>query len=211
MQQRVAMIRIQIEGRGIKDRRVLDAMLKVQRHLFVPEPVRQMAYADCPHSIGEGQTISQPYIVAYMTEALRLNADERVLEIGTASGYQAAILAGIARDVYSIEIVAALAERARKVLDTAGYTNIHVRTGDGYKGWPEQAPFDRIMVTAASPHEPTAQLKQLKPGGVLVAPVGRTSVQMLNRYTGQPDGSFQRESLCEVRFVPLVEGTAKEG
>jgi protein-L-isoaspartate(D-aspartate) O-methyltransferase len=205
MQQREAMVRIQIEGRGVKDRRVLDAMLKVPRHLFVPEPVRQMAYVDCPLSIGEGQTISQPYIVAYMTEALRLKTDERVLEIGTGSGYQAAILAEMVREVYSIEIVATLAERARKALDTAGYANVHVRAGDGYKGWPEQAPFDAVIVTCAPESIPVPLVEQLREGGRIIIPVGpENSIQRLVRGVKQA-GRIETESVLDVRFVPMVK------
>ena len=155
--------------------------------------------------------LSQPYIVGLMTQALQVGPRHRVLEIGTGSGYQCAVLSRMARFVYTVERYKSLLAEAEIRMKRLGLENVFTRHGDGGVGWIEQAPFDRIMVTAASPHEPTELLKQLKPGGVLVAPVGRTSVQMLNRYTGQPDGSFTRESLCEVRFVPLVEGTAKEG
>ena len=146
-----------------------------------------------------------------MTQALDVQPRHRVLEIGTGSGYQCAVLSRLARFVYSVERYKSLLTEAEAKLKLLGVDNVFTRHGDGGQGWLEQAPFDRIMVTAASPHEPTELLKQLKPGGVLVAPVGRGSVQMLHRYTGQDDGSFRRESLCEVRFVPLVEGTAKEG
>ncbi|HRO34501.1 MAG TPA: protein-L-isoaspartate(D-aspartate) O-methyltransferase, partial [Brevundimonas sp.] len=153
----------------------------------------------------------QPFIVGLMTQALDVQPRHRVLEIGTGSGYQCAVLSRLARYVYSVERYRSLLAEAEARLRALDIDNVITRHSDGGLGWPEQAPFDRIMVTAASPGEPTELLKQLKPGGVLVCPVGRSSVQMLNRYVGQADGSFRRESLCEVRFVPLVEGMAKEG
>ena len=199
---REAMVRDQIEARGVSDAKVLAAMRKVPRHELVPVSVRGSAYADHPLPIGHEQTISQPYIVAFMTEALQLRGDERVLEIGTGSGYQAAVLAEIAKEVYSIEIVPALARRARSDLARLGYARVAVREGDGYRGWPEHAPFDAIIVTAAPPKIPQPLLDQLKPGGRLVVPVG-TAVQELTRITKAPDG-LREERLLPVRFVPMT-------
>ena len=199
-----------LREQGIANEAVLARMRDVPRHLFVPPEQRDDAYGDFPLPIGHGQTISQPYIVAFMTEALDVGPTDRVLEIGTGSGYQAAVLSLLAKDVYTIEIVEPLAARARTTLSELGYRNVHVRTGNGYLGWPEQAPFDRIIVTAAAPHEPKKLLSQLKPNGVLVAPVGRGSVQNLKRYAGDGQGDFKVEVLCEVRFVPLLDGVARE-
>ena len=168
------MVREQIAGRDVRDPRVLAALAHVPRHELVPDEMREYAYEDRPLPIGHGQTISQPYVVAYMTEQLRLRGDERVLEIGTGSGYQAAVLAELAREVYSIEIVEELGERARADLARLGYSNVHVRVGDGYRGWPEQAPFDAIIVTAAPGHVPQPLIDQLAVGGRLVLPVGRS-------------------------------------
>ena len=158
---RAAMVRDQIEARGIRDTKLLDVMRRVPRHLFMPPDVRALAYEDNPAPIGFGQTISQPYIVAYMTEALQVSSGHSVLEIGTGSGYQAAVLAELARQVYSIEIVPALAEGARRTLAETGHRNVQVRTGNGYLGWPERAPFDRVIVTAAPPELPRALVDQL--------------------------------------------------
>ncbi|GAA0393823.1 protein-L-isoaspartate(D-aspartate) O-methyltransferase [Brevundimonas sp. BH3] len=202
---------LSLRRQGVTDARVLAAMEQVDRSLFVHERFLDQAWEDQALPIDCAQTISQPYIVGLMTQALQVGPRHRVLEIGTGSGYQCAVLSRMARFVYTVERYKSLLTEAEIRMKRLGLENVFTRHGDGGVGWIEQAPFDRIMVTAASPHEPTELLKQLKPGGVLVAPVGRTSVQMLNRYTGQPDGSFTRESLCEVRFVPLVEGTAKEG
>ena len=199
-----------LRQQGVTDPRVLAAMESIDRAVFVHERFLDQAWEDQALPIDCAQTISQPYIVGLMTQALDVQPRHRVLEIGTGSGYQCAVLSRLARYVYSVERYRSLLTEAEGKLRQLGIDNIITRHGDGGLGWPEQAPFDRIMVTAASPTEPTELLKQLKPGGILVAPVGRTSVQMLHRYTGQPDGSFQRESLSEVRFVPLVEGTAKE-
>jgi len=199
---REAMVRDQIEARGVSDPKVLAAMRKVPRHELVPVSVRAAAYADHPLPIGHDQTISQPYIVAFMTEALALRGDERVLEIGTGSGYQAAVLAEIAKEVYTIEIVPALARRAKGDLARLGYARVVVREGDGYRGWPEHAPFDAIIVTAAPPKIPQPLLDQLKPGGRLVVPVG-TSTQELTRITKAADG-FRQEQLLPVRFVPMT-------
>gem|GEM_PF-912409 len=169
---RQKMVERQIKDRGIADKKVLETMAKVERHLFVPEGLREAAYEDTPLPIGDGQTISQPYIVAYMTEAARLGPSDRVLEIGTGSGYQAAVLAEIVKEVYTIEILKPLADSAGARLKELGYENIDLRRGDGYKGWPEQAPFDAIIVTAAPPEIPEDLVDQLKVGGRMVVPVG---------------------------------------
>lgn len=202
---------LSLRSQGVTDPRVLAAMESVDRAVFVHEKFLDQAWADQALPIDCAQTISQPYVVGLMTQALKVGPRHRVLEIGTGSGYQCAILSRLARFVYSVERYRSLLKEAEARLKVLGADNVFTRHGDGGEGWPEQAPFDRIMVTAASPHEPKALLKQLKPGGILVAPVGRGSVQMLNRYTAEPDGTFSRESLLEVRFVPLVEGLAKEG
>jgi protein-L-isoaspartate(D-aspartate) O-methyltransferase len=207
--QREAMVSGQIEARGVADPRVLAALRRVERHLFVPEGVRSHAYADEPLPIGEGQTISQPYIVAFMTEALEPSPDARVLEIGTGSGYQTAVLAEIAAEVFSVEIVSELALRARRTLDGQGYTNIRFRTGNGAFGWPEEAPFDAIIAAAAPSSLPPALPAQLKPGGRLVLPLG-TGPQVLVRITRE-GGIWRRESLLDVRFVPLIREQEGEG
>jgi protein-L-isoaspartate(D-aspartate) O-methyltransferase len=196
------MVREQLEARGIRDARVLAQMRAVPRHELVPESERDHAYEDRPLPIGHGQTISQPYVVAAMTEALELSPDDRVLEIGTGSGYQAAVLSGLCREVYTIEIVEPLAERARADLARLGYANVHVRAGDGYGGWPEQAPFDAIVITAAPKQVPQPLLDQLAVGGRLVAPVGDV-FQELIRITRTEHG-FEREALFPVRFVPMT-------
>jgi len=177
-------------------------MLEVPRHLFVPEPQRAAAYTDSPLPIGYGQTISQPYIVAFMTQALNVEPGDRVLEVGTGSGYQAAVLGALAHDVYTIEIVAPLAERARETLQRLGYRNIQVRTGNGYLGWPEHAPYDRVMVTAAPEEVPTALVQQLKIGGLMAIPVG-TVVQELRILRRTATGT-ETLSTLPVRFVPMT-------
>jgi protein-L-isoaspartate(D-aspartate) O-methyltransferase len=174
----------------------------VPRHLFVPEPQRAEAYSDSPLPIGFGQTISQPYIVGFMTQALDVNSDHRVLEIGTGSGYQAAVLGTLAKEVYTIEIVSPLAERARQTLSGLGYTNIEVRAGNGYLGWPEHAPYDRIMVTAAPDEVPAALVEQLKVGGLMVIPVG-TLIQEL-RVLRRTTTGVQTLGTLPVRFVPMT-------
>ena len=204
---RRTMVDEQIASRDVNDERVLEAMRKVPRHLFVPEPLRFAAHFDRPLPIGYQQTISQPFIVAYMTEKARVGPDDKVLEIGTGSGYQAAVLGELAREVYSIEIVEPLADRAKQTLSDLGYENIKVKWGDGYKGWPEYAPFDVILVTAAPPEVPQALLDQLKVGGRLIAPVG-DFYQKLVRIT-RTKTDFKKESLLPVIFVPMVKG--KEG
>jgi protein-L-isoaspartate(D-aspartate) O-methyltransferase len=202
-EERLRMVREQIEARGIRDPRVLDAMRRVPRHLFVPEALRPQAYEDHPLPIGHGQTISQPYIVAWMTEALQAGPGRRVLEVGTGSGYQAAVLAEIGVDVYTIEIVAPLAASAARVLAALGYQRLHARVGDGYAGWPEHAPFDAIVVTAAPDHVPAPLVDQLAVGGRLVIPVGGRGVQQMTVITRRTDG-ITREELMPVLFVPLV-------
>lgn len=198
------MVEEQISGRGIRDQRVLSAMSAVQRHLFVPESYRHLAYEDGPLPIGMGQTISQPYIVAFMTEALELSPGDRVLEVGTGSGYQAAVLAEIVREVYTIELIPELGEKARKLLEERGYRNVACRIGDGYLGWPDKSPFDAIMVTAAADEVPEPLIDQLKVGGRLCIPVeGAGFVQYLILITRTPTGT-KKETLIPVRFVPLV-------
>ncbi|HEX5066419.1 MAG TPA: protein-L-isoaspartate(D-aspartate) O-methyltransferase [Myxococcota bacterium] len=195
------MVEEQIEVRGVRDPRVLDAMRQVPRHELVPASQRDLAYEDRPLPIGYGQTISQPYVVAAMTDALHLTGSERVLEIGTGSGYQAAILSKLAKQVYSIEIVPELAQRARADLARLGFANVEVRQGDGWRGWPEQAPFDAIVVTAAPEEVPPDLIAQLAVGGRLVIPVGGREQQlMVVRKT--PEG-ITREVLFGVRFVPM--------
>jgi len=196
------MVARQLELRGITDPRVLDAMRRVPRHRFVPSDIQESAYEDTPLPIGFGQTISQPFIVGYMSEALQLEPRHRVLEIGTGSGYQSAILAELVREVYSIEILPELAERARLTLQDLGYRNVHVRVGNGYVGWPEEAPFDRIIVTAAPPHMPQALVDQLAVGGRLVAPVGDAEQWM--RIVTRTQDRIVDQATIPVRFVPLV-------
>ena len=206
--QREEMIKFQIEARGIKDKKVLAAMKKVKRHLFVPPGLRNFAYYDQPLPIGQGQTISQPYVVALMTELLLLKGDEKVLEIGTGSGYQAAILAEIAGEVYTIEILPVLAQSSERLLDQLGYKNIKVKCGDGYQGWPEQAPFDAIIVTCAPPNIPQALIDQLADGGRLVIPLGE-EVQEL-KVLVKKKGKIEIEDIIPVRFVPMVKGYEKK-
>ncbi len=203
---REAMVLKTIEQRGIKSPLVLKAMRSVKRHEFVSTVQRSFAYADAPLPIGHGQTISQPYIVAYMTEALKIKPGDKVLEVGTGSGYQAAVLAEITDKVYSIEIVCDLAETADKRLKKLGYDKVKVKCGDGYKGWAEHAPFDAIIVTAAPDHVPKPLIGPLAEGGRLVLPVG-SFFQSLVRIT-KKDGKTKKETLLPVRFVPLTgEGT----
>jgi protein-L-isoaspartate(D-aspartate) O-methyltransferase len=199
---RERMVREQIEARGIKDARVLAALRKVPRHELVPPAQVRFAYADRPLPIGHAQTISQPYIVAAMTELAAVRKGDRVLEIGTGSGYQAAVLAELGAEVYSIEIVEPLARSAARALARLGYDRVRVRAGDGYKGWPEAAPFDAVVVTAAPPEVPQPLKEQLKPGGRLVIPVGKRS-QELRVITRTADG-FQERRVFPVRFVPMT-------
>ncbi len=205
---REKMVENQIKGRGVKDPRVLSAMVKVERHRFVPEEYFNSAYSDQPLPIGEGQTISQPYIVALMTELLELKGDEKVLEIGTGSGYQAAILAELAKEVYTIEIVESLASTAKKRLSELGYQNIKVRAGDGYLGWPEAAPFDAIIVTAAPDHIPKPLIEQLKEGGRMVVPVG-THTQELKKIVKR-SGKVVTTDIIPVIFVPMTGEGVKQ-
>lgn len=203
--QREQMVREQIEARGISDPDVLRVMRTTPRHLFVPERLRSQAYEDHPLPIGYGQTISQPYIVAFMTQTLDVGKSHKVLEIGTGSGYQAAVLAPLVAHVYTIEIVPELAASAKSKL--ARYKNVTVRHGDGYKGWPEQAPFDRIILTAAPPEVPKTLIEQLKPGGKLLAPVGRTPfTQELVLVEKTETGKTRERSVLPVVFVPMVRG-----
>ncbi len=194
-----------VEPAGVKDSAVLAAMRKVPRHLFVPPDLQAQAYADHPLPIGHQQTISQPSLVAYMTEVLRVGKDSRVLEIGTGSGYQAAILGELVRDVYSIEIVRPLGEEAAQRLTRLGYANVHVRVGNGYLGWPERAPFDAIIVTCAPESVPQPLIDQLKPGGRMCVPVGPTSgVQELYLMSKRADGTLEQKAILSVRFVPMT-------
>lgn len=204
---RHSMVLHQLRNRDITDEKVLAAMEKVPRHRFVPMALRPLAYDDGPLPIGHQQTISQPYIVAYMTEALEMKPGAKVLEIGTGSGYQAAVLAEIAREVFTIEIVPELAKSAEEILRTLGYGNIHVRAGDGYKGWPAKAPFDAIIVTAAPDHIPQPLIDQLAPGGTLVIPVGTANQEMMI-VTRTATGVVSRRTIG-VRFVPMT-GEAQE-
>lgn len=202
-QLRELMVKKQIEARGVRDPRVLQAMLQVERHKFVPELSIPQAYEDHPLPIGYGQTISQPYIVALMTELCELDGSEKVLEIGTGSGYQAAILSLLAKEVYTIEIVEPLGKQAAVRLKSLGYKNVTVKIGDGYKGWPEHAPFDVIMLTAAPPTVPDALLNQLKEdGGILVAPVGDYHQELVKIVRN--GNNYSQKVITYVRFVPMV-------
>ncbi|HMF62196.1 MAG TPA: protein-L-isoaspartate(D-aspartate) O-methyltransferase [Vicinamibacterales bacterium] len=200
--ERRRMVDQHLRARDIRSTRVLDAMLMVPRHQFVPEPRRAEAYSDAPLPIGHNQTISQPYIVAFMTQELDLAPIHRVLEVGTGSGYQAAVLGTLAQDVYTIEIVPPLAERAREILSTLGYRNIHVRTGNGYLGWPEHAPYDRIMVTAAPDEVPAALVQQLKIGGLMAIPVGTVTQEL--RILRRTAAGTETLRTLPVRFVPMT-------
>jgi len=205
MAERRMMVDRQLAGRDITDKAVLDAMRNVPRHWFMPENTRHLAYQDRPVGIGEGQTISQPYIVALMTQALALNKNSKVLEVGTGSGYQAAVLAEITPHVYTIEIVEPLAKRAMATFERHGYDTIKTRIGDGYVGWKEHAPFDAIIVTCAPERIPAALIVQLKPGGRLCIPVGAEfGAQWLRLVTKKKDGSLAKKDLLPVRFVPMT-------
>ncbi len=207
--ERREMVRRQVERRAVKDKAVLEAMRTVPRHAFVPEKRRRRAYADTPLPIGLGQTISQPYIVGYMTEKLRLDEKDRVLEVGTGSGYQAAVCAEIAFKVWTIEILEPLGKAAGKRLEKLGYRNVETRVADGYYGWEEHAPYDAIIVTAAAAQVPPPLVKQLKPGGRMVIPVGGPfATQYLNLVTKDKEGEVSSKSLLPVRFVPF---TRKKG
>lgn len=202
------MVEEQIRARGVDDERVLGAMREVPRHLFVPSDMADQAYADGALPIGRGQTISQPYIVAYMTALLEPEAGRKTLEVGTGSGYQAAVLAACGLDVFSIERMPELHERARESLRRAGYLDrVRLRLGDGSRGWPEEAPFDRMLVTAAAREVPSTLRDQLAAGGVLVAPVGDPWLQTITRFRKTAEGELEREPLEGARFVPLVSGS----
>ncbi|MBU0943174.1 MAG: protein-L-isoaspartate(D-aspartate) O-methyltransferase [Proteobacteria bacterium] len=201
--QRLQMINGQLKNRGITDPKILRAMSTVPRHLFVPDHLRQQAYRDGPLPIGHGQTISQPYIVAYMTEILQINPQHKVLEIGTGSGYQAAVLAELSDQVYTMEIIPELAASAGKRLKETGYTKVTVRQGDGYHGWPEAAPFDAIMVTAAAEFIPPPLLQQLKAGGRMIIPVGSPFYVQHLMLVEKKGGNITTHSLIPVRFVPF--------
>jgi protein-L-isoaspartate(D-aspartate) O-methyltransferase len=200
--ERERMVKEQIAMRGVVDQRVLAALRKVPREEFVPADVRAESYTDGPLPIGYDQTVSQPYIVAFMTEKLRLQASDRVLEVGTGSGYQAAVLAELAGEVYSIEIVRPLATAAEAALQRLGYKNVHVKAGDGYKGWPEHAPFDAIIVTCAPTHVPQPLVEQLKEGGRMMIPVGERFAQELYLLE-KKNGRVQESAVLPVRFVPM--------
>ena len=207
--QRQRMVKDQIYARGIRDAPVLAAMGSVARELFVPKDRRANAYEDRPLPIGYGQTISQPYIVAYMVEALALSGAERVLEIGAGSGYAAAVLAQIADQIIAIERIEELAKSAAGNLTAADYKNVQIIHGDGSNGWPQAAPYDAILISAASPDVPQSLKDQLKPGGRLIVPLGSDAyIQNLVRVTRRKDKSFKREALADVRFVPLIGGEA---
>ncbi|MDD5655164.1 MAG: protein-L-isoaspartate(D-aspartate) O-methyltransferase [Candidatus Omnitrophica bacterium] len=200
---RKMMVREQMCSRGIKDSRVIGSFLKVERHKFIPEKNRNSAYADHPVPIGEGQTISQPYIAALMTECLELKGNERILEIGTGSGYQAAILAELAKEVFSVERFPTLAQQARSVLEGSGYSNIKIKVEDGTLGWKEEAPFDRIIVTAAGPEIPQPLIDQLEKDGKLIMPIGETYSQVLT-VVEMKNGELVSRGVCGCVFVPLV-------
>jgi protein-L-isoaspartate(D-aspartate) O-methyltransferase len=210
-EERQRMVREDLAARDITNPDVLRVMRETPRHLFVPEAIRPQAYMDRPLSIGQGQTISQPYIVALMTQLLEPARQHKVLEIGTGSGYQAAVLAKLVKHVYTIEIVPELASRATGTLNKLDYANVTVRLGDGYKGWPEQAPFDRVILTAAPPEIPKALIDQVASGGRLVAPEGRSAFsQELVVIDKAKDGTIKRRSAGGVMFVPMVPGKSDE-
>ncbi len=208
-QRREEMVEKQIKARGIDSEKVISAMLEVKRHLFVPKNYREYAYADRPLPIGEGQTISQPYIVAFMTEALNLDKEDKVLEVGTGSGYQAAVLAKIVDQVYSIEINHTLGERSEQLLSRLGYDNVKVKIGDGYKGWDKYAPFDAIIVTCSPSHVPKPLKQQLAEGGKMVIPVGKSYNQELVLLT-KKNNELKQESIIPVRFVPMIKGDGEK-
>ena len=207
---RLAQLVLGLRSQGVTDARVLHTLERTPRELFVPPLFQDRSWEDSALPIACGQTISQPLIVGLMTQALELEGRHRVLEVGTGSGYQTAVLARLARYVYTVERYRTLLGEAEARLKAVGAQNVITRFGDGGEGWADQAPFDRILVTAAAPDEPRALLDQLKPRGVLVAPVGRGAVQVLRRYRGDGRGGFSKEDMGEVRFVPLLEGVARE-
>lgn len=205
---REIMIETQIKKRGIKDKRVLEAIYKVERHKFVPLELEHLAYEDRPLPIGEGQTISQPYIVALMTELLKLSGKEKILEIGTGSGYQAAILAQLGKEVYSIEILPGLAKKAERLLKKLGYTNVKVKCGDGYLGWPQFAPFDCIIVTCAPSEIPSTLIEQLADNGRMVIPVGNQFQEL--KLLEKKHNKLETRDVIPVRFVPMIKNTQRE-
>lgn len=207
LDERKRMVERQLRGRGIIDVRVLAAFGSIPRHLFVPQELREWAYEDCPHLIGFGQTISQPFIVAYMTQSLELSGTERVLEVGTGSGYQAAILSCLVREVHTVELIPSLADRAAHTLADLGVTNVFIHIGDGSQGWIESAPYDAIIVTAAAPRVPKSLLNQLANYGRMILPVGESGFQELELWRREGE-SFSQETLLPVAFVPL---RGKEG
>ncbi len=210
LQKRQVMVKEDIQGRGVTDKKVLEVMMKVQRHLFVDEHLRHQAYADHPLPIGEGQTISQPYVVALMTEALMLKQADRVLEIGTGSGYQAAVLAEIVKEVYTMEIRKSLADKADKRFKELGYKNVKVKHADGYFGWEEYAPFDEIIITAAANHIPPPLIKQLKEGGKLIIPLGSTVYYQELTLVRKKKGELYVKQMGPVAFVPMIGEAEKE-
>jgi len=203
-EKRARMVKYDIEGRGIKDKRVLDAMLKIPRHLFVDEDYRKHAYGDHPLPIDAKQTISQPYIVALMTEAVKLKANDRILEIGTGSGYQAAVLAELAAEIYTIEIKKVLAEKSASLLKKLGYKNITVKHGDGYFGWKAHAPFNVIIITAAANKVPQPLIDQLKQGGCMILPLHSTDYYQTLTIFRKKDNKLVKEEIIPVRFVPMT-------
>lgn len=207
---RLARLILALRAQGVTDPKVLGAIEGTPRDIFTPDLFKERAWEDSALPINCGQTISQPFIVGLMTQALNIEPRSRVLEIGTGSGYQTTILSKLARLVYTIERYRTLMADAEARFKTLGLTNVITKFGDGGLGWPEQAPFDRILVTAAAPDEPKALLSQLKPTGVLVAPIGKGPVQSLRRYVGDGEGGFTVETMTDVRFVPLLDGVAKE-
>lgn len=207
--ERREMVEHDLKGRGITDKKVLEAMAGIPRHFFVDDNLRKKAYEDHPLPIGEGQTISQPYVVALMTEALHLRSTDRVLEIGTGSGYQAAVLAEIVNHVYTIEIRKSLAEKASKRLKELGYKNIEVKYGDGYFGWKEHGPFDAIIITAAANHIPPPLIKQLKDGGRLIVPLGPTVYFQTLTLVKKVRNDLKVKQMGSVRFVPMIGETEK--
>jgi len=210
LQRRQAMVENDIKGRGIKDKKVLEVMGRIPRHLFVNENLRDRAYADYPLPIGEGQTISQPYVVALMTESLMLRQTDTVLEIGTGSGYQAAVLAEMVKEVYTIEIRKSLADMATKKLKDLGYKNVRVKHADGYFGWEEYAPFDAIIMTAAANHIPPPLIKQLKEGGRLIIPLGSTVYYQVLTIVTKKKGELDVVQMGPVAFVPMVGEAGKK-
>ncbi|MFH0826536.1 MAG: protein-L-isoaspartate(D-aspartate) O-methyltransferase [Candidatus Omnitrophota bacterium] len=200
---RLKMVEEQLIPRGISDPKVLDVFRKVERHKFLPQELHGSSYADFPVPIGEGQTISQPYIVALMTQCLGLTGTEKVLEVGTGSGFQTAILAELSKEVYSVERFANLAKQAQDLLSTLGYSNIKIKVGDGSLGWSEEAPFDKIIITAATPRVPLPLGEQLKDGGKLILPLGESFSQMLTLFE-KKEGKLESSDICGCVFVPLV-------